>query len=182
MRYFYWKIAKIAHRCELCPQFSLASGTWGLCLQTPILRSARGSASGAGTILGQGRQDRERQSREREIKFFAEIGLFLSQKQAFSKRKKKRSSPDLECLLVPKTSVRQIKRKKQGRKNGPGYKSQRGKSLPGRPKYLQGGSCPPTSRAYGLGPQAPVKPSSSYWEILATPLVWIIYATCFHVN
>jgi len=33
--------------------------------------------SGAGTILGQGGQDRERQSREREIKFFAEIGLFF---------------------------------------------------------------------------------------------------------
>jgi len=37
--------------------------------------------SGAETILGQGGQDRERQSSEREIKFFAEIGLFLPQKQ-----------------------------------------------------------------------------------------------------
>jgi len=45
--------------------------------------------SGAETILGQGGQDRERQSREREIKLFAEIGVFLSQKQAFSKNKKK---------------------------------------------------------------------------------------------
>jgi len=33
--------------------------------------------SGAGTILGQEGQDRERQSREREIKFFAEIGVFF---------------------------------------------------------------------------------------------------------
>jgi len=63
--------------------------------------------SGAGTILGQGRQVQERQSLEREIRFFAEIGLFsvpktsvlqkkglrqiwsvfLTQKQAFSKKK-----------------------------------------------------------------------------------------------
>jgi len=33
--------------------------------------------SGAGTILGQRGQDRERQSREREIRFFAEIGVFF---------------------------------------------------------------------------------------------------------
>jgi len=35
--------------------------------------------SGAGTILGQGGggQERERQSRERNIKFFAEIGVFI---------------------------------------------------------------------------------------------------------
>jgi len=36
--------------------------------------------SGAGTILGQGGQDRERQSREREIKFFTEIGAFFCPK------------------------------------------------------------------------------------------------------
>jgi len=34
------------------------------------------SHSGAGTILGQGGQDQERQSLEREVRFFAEIGLF----------------------------------------------------------------------------------------------------------
>jgi len=38
-----------------------------------------------------GRQDRERQSREREIMFFAGNGVFLFPKQAFSKKKK--SSP-----------------------------------------------------------------------------------------
>jgi len=35
-------------------------------------------SSGAGTVFGQGRQDRERQSREREIKVFAGIGAFFS--------------------------------------------------------------------------------------------------------
>jgi len=40
--------------------------------------------SGAGTILGQGGQDQERQSLEREIRFFRSV--FLSLKQAFSKK------------------------------------------------------------------------------------------------
>jgi len=37
--------------------------------------------------MGEGGQDQKRQSLEREIRLFAEIGLFLSQKQAFSKKK-----------------------------------------------------------------------------------------------
>jgi len=41
----------------------------------PVL--SRYDASGAGTICGQGGQDRERQSREREIKVFAEIRAFF---------------------------------------------------------------------------------------------------------
>jgi len=50
--------------------------------------------SGAGTILGQGGggQDQMRQSLERGVGLFAEIGLFFVPKQAFSK--KKRSSPE----------------------------------------------------------------------------------------
>jgi len=48
--------------------------------------------SGVGTILGQGGQDRKRQSREREIKFFTEIGVFFRPKNKRSL--KKRSSPD----------------------------------------------------------------------------------------
>jgi len=42
--------------------------------------------SGAGTILGQGGQERERQSRERDIKFFAEIEVFLSQNKRSLKK------------------------------------------------------------------------------------------------
>jgi len=34
-------------------------------------------SSGAETILGQGGKDQERQSLEREIRFFVEIGLFF---------------------------------------------------------------------------------------------------------
>jgi len=37
-------------------------------------------SSGAGTILGQGGQDQKRQSLERKIRFFAEIGLFFGPK------------------------------------------------------------------------------------------------------
>jgi len=47
--------------------------------------SATGGSSVAETIFGQGEQNRERQSRERELE------RFLSRKEAFSK---KRSSPD----------------------------------------------------------------------------------------
>jgi len=42
-----------------------------------------------GNYFRTGGQSQERQSLEREIRFFAEIGLFLSQKQAFSKKKKR---------------------------------------------------------------------------------------------
>jgi len=37
----------------------------------------KANTSGAGIILGQGGQDQERQSLDREIKFFADIGLFF---------------------------------------------------------------------------------------------------------
>jgi len=39
-------------------------------------RNSTSGDSGAGSILGQGGQDQERQSLEREIRFFTEIGLF----------------------------------------------------------------------------------------------------------
>jgi len=45
--------------------------------------------SGAGTILGQGGQDRKRQSLERQIGFFAEIGLFFVPKPSVVYKKKK---------------------------------------------------------------------------------------------
>jgi len=45
-------------------------------------------SSGAGTILGQGGQGRERQSRERKIKFFAEIGVSFCPKNKCSLKKK----------------------------------------------------------------------------------------------
>jgi len=45
--------------------------------------------SGAGTIFGQGGQDQERQSREREIKVFAEIrAFFVPKRSVFQKEKK----------------------------------------------------------------------------------------------
>jgi len=53
--------------------------------------------SGAGTILGQGGQDRVRQSREREIKFFAEIG------QAFSKKKGLRRIRSVFCPEIKRS-------------------------------------------------------------------------------
>jgi len=59
--------------------------------------------SGAGTNLGQGGQDQERQSLEREISFFADIGLFFVPQKKRSLKKK--SSPDLECLFDPNSSV-----------------------------------------------------------------------------
>jgi len=40
-------------------------------------------------FLNRGGQDRERQNRERKIEVYAGNGVFLSRKQAFSKRKKK---------------------------------------------------------------------------------------------
>jgi len=59
--------------------------------------------SGAGTILGQGGQDRERQSRELEIMFFAENGVSF---YPYNNRSlKKKSSPELECLFILKTIV-----------------------------------------------------------------------------
>jgi len=85
--------------------------------------------------LGQGGQDRERQSREREIKFFAEIAMlfcpknkrslkknglrlirsvFLSLRQAFSKNKNK------------KKGLRRIRSVFLSQKHGSGYKSQGG--------------------------------------------------------
>jgi len=83
---------------------------------------------------------------------------------------KKRSSPDLECPFVPKTSVL-LKKKRSSLdleckafskkkvfagleaffcpKNGPGYKSQgRQKSPRGGQNISRGSSYPPTSRAY----------------------------------
>jgi len=61
------------------------------CISTILFRTnntvKRLPYSGAGTILGQGGQDRERQSREREIKFFA-ICLFPKNKRSPKNKKK----------------------------------------------------------------------------------------------
>jgi len=61
--------------------------------------------SGAGTILGQGSKT---ENREREKKFFAEIGVFLSQKQAFSE--KKSSSPIWSVFLSQKQAFSKNKK------------------------------------------------------------------------
>jgi len=84
-----------------------------------------------------GRQDRERQSRKREIKIFAGIRTFLSRKEAFSKKKKNNNNkifPGFGRISVPKI--------------GSGYKSQRGQKLPRGSQNIS--SCPPTFRAYAL--------------------------------
>jgi len=92
--------------------------------------------SGAGTIFGQEVQDRERQSRKREIKVFAGIGEFF----------------------VPKTSVLQ----KKGLhwiwaffcpENGSGNKSQRGAKVAQGGQNISRGAAPPclpTFHAYGF--------------------------------
>jgi len=74
--------------------------------------------SGAGTILGQGGQDRERQSREREIKFFC------------PKNRQKKGLRRIRSVFLSQKWLR-IK------VLGGAKDAQEG------PKYLQGGSCPP---------------------------------------
>jgi len=69
-----------------------------------VLQNIIPATSGAGTILGQGGKDREGQSRERKIKFFAGIGAFFCRiRRVFfvpkasvlqKEKKRKRSSPD----------------------------------------------------------------------------------------
>jgi len=93
--------------------------------------------SGAGTIFGQGGQNRERQSREREIKIFAGIGAFFVPKRSVLQKKGLRR---IWAFLCPK--------------NGSEYKSQGGQKSPrGGQNISRGGSCLPclpTSRAYAI--------------------------------
>jgi len=120
-------------------------------------------SSGAGTISGQGGQDQKRQSLQREIWFFAEIGLLFVPKTSVLS-KKKRSSPDLGCLFGPKFSVLYIKKKvftglgvflTQNQQNrifaGAFFvpNMAQDKSLWGA-KVAPGGQLPPTSSAYEL--------------------------------
>jgi len=121
------------------------------------MKKYRKITSGMRTILGQGGQGRERQSRDRE-KFFAEIGVFFSQKQAFSKKKIKKglrriwsvflSQKQAFCLPPPKKGLRRIRSVYLPQKWPRIQVSGGAKVAQGGPKFLQGGRLPPTSRAY----------------------------------
>jgi len=62
----------------------------------------------AGTILGQGGQDRVRQSREREIKFFTEFGAFFCPE---IKRSLKKGLRRIRSVFCPKNK-RSLKKKR----------------------------------------------------------------------
>jgi len=100
--------------------------------------------SGAGTIFGQGGQDRERQSREREIKVFAGIRAFFVPKRNVFKKK---VYAGLEASSCPEM-------KRSPKKVFPGFgrisvpKMAQDTSLKGRAKVAQGGR-----------PAAPLLPS-----------------------
>jgi len=81
-----------------------------------------------GNYFWTGGQDRECQSREREIKVFVGIRAFFCPENKRSPKKKK-SSPDLGGFLSQKWLRIQV--------------SGEAKVAQGGPKYLQGGSCPP---------------------------------------
>jgi len=106
--------------------------------------------SGAGTILGQGaRQDRECQSREREIKFFAGIGALFCPKKSFLQKKglcrikrvfcpknkhspKKKVFAGLGAYFCPKNP-----------KMAQDTRARGGKSRPGGAEISPGGQLPP---------------------------------------
>jgi len=90
--------------------------------------------SGAGTIFGQGRQDRERQNREHETEVYVGVGVSFCPENKRSP-KKQVFAGFFERFLVPNMAH------DTGLRGGGG-------SCPGAPKYLQGAAAPPTSRAY----------------------------------
>jgi len=113
-----------------------------------------------GNYFWTGRQDRERQSREREIKvYYAGVGVcLLVSSRPEMRRSKKRSTPGLGASSCPEMKRSQKKGLSGFGRNSVPKMAQNtslrgGKSRPGGggAKYLQEGSCPPsspTSRAY----------------------------------
>jgi len=64
----------------------------------------------------------------------------IAENPAFSKKKKKVFTGYEAVFLTQKTGSLKIMAQNKSLREG--------KNRPGGPKYLQGGSCPPTSRAY----------------------------------
>jgi len=138
LAFFFVFLFKNKHRREKYggsfPPWNFFRPSWHLDLMTN---------SSAGTILGQGRQDRERQCREREMKCFAGIGAFLvfcPEKKRSPKKKKKRVFAGLKNK---KKGLRRI-RSVFCPKNCSGYKSQWGQNSPrGETKISPWGQLPP---------------------------------------